>query len=409
MLIVVFLIRMWYIKKNKKLFSPRQNMTRWLATIEKTSKTGGITVKYGQPKECLTEKNIADFQYLLQKYLEDYQTKKTEISKKEWLEQLFCLELSKPRKAKGYAKTIVNMIEIYQKNLESLQEAIQHGILKEQWLSEKIQNVSVGMAIDEYGQMLQVIRDMLYQKNKELAEVLQHSVDGDIPLTPELERTREEEITIYAEDISKIRYSYYQTKDLILSIEKNVEVMNLQTAAITTGVKIAYQNLPSKKSIHQKQDEVMFKIAIAGILQIAVQKEWFSFLPKEVPSSMIACISCIGIENAAILEQIATKKIPMMKGIDQMGYQMLSLIGVAWDIAENYQVECLFLDWKSVLGIPFAIMNGFLEGIAFHWKSTSRKDTLYQTGKEVANITKSIAKSGIKGIRPSSRQQIIGK
>lgn len=358
-------------------------------------------MEHEQIKEYITEKNIIAFQQLLQKYCKSYKTKKTDMSDKEWLEQLFHLELLKPRKAKGYARNIVNAIKIYQKNLESLQEAIQKGIPKEQWLSEKIQDVSVGMAIDEYGQMLQIVRDILYQKNIELAEALQHSFDGYIQSNLEPDSMKEEkDVAIYTETISNIGYSYYQTKDLIMSIEKNVEMITLQTTAVTTGFTIAYQDVHSKKPINQERNDFSFKIVIAGMLPIAAQKEWFPFFPKEIPSSIAACISCIGIENAVILEQIATNKIPIMKGIDQMGYQMLSLIGVAWDIAEKYKVETLFLDWKPVIGIPLAIMNGFLEGIAGNWNSTSIGNTVYHTKKEVAKVAKSIAKSGMKRIKP---------
>lgn len=351
-------------------------------------------------KESFPEEMIRDFQHLLQKWLEDYQAKKIEVSNKEWLEQRFYLELAKPRKAKSYAKTIIHILEIYQKNLESLQEAIQNGILKEQWLSEKIQSISIGMAIDEYGQMLQAIQDMLYQKNKEVAEALQHSFDGNVLSNLKQEDRKEEKEKGLCEEEVSTNYSYYQTKDLISSIEKNVEIMNLQTAAITTGMTFAYQNIPSKDILYQEQDNVMMKLVIAGILQIAAQKEWFSFLPKKVPLDILACISCIGIENASILKQIAAKKLSLMKGIDQMGYQMLSLIAVAWDITEKDKVETLFFDWNPVMGIPLAIMNGFLEGIVFFWHPAKQNDTIYQTGKEVAKITRSMAKSGIKGIKP---------
>lgn len=360
---------------------------------------------HGQTKEYMTEKNAMDFQCLLHKYWESYQTKKPDMPDQEWLGQLLCSELSKPRKAKEYARNIVRAADIYQMNITSLQEAVQQGGSTGQWLSEKIQAASVGMAIDEYGRTLRMARDILYRKNIELAGVLQHSRHGDGLSSLALDYAKEEKgIPFYTEAVPSTGYSYYQTKDLILSMEKNISMIALQTAAVTTGLTFAYQGFHGRKRASQKYNVSVLKILIAGILQTAAQKGWLPALPKKMPSSMIASISCAGIENAAVLGQIAAGKIPVMKGIDQMGYHMLSLIGGTWDIAGRDTVETLFLSWKSVLGIPLAVLNGFLEGITGYWHSTRMGDAVYHAGKEAAEITKSIAKSGIKGIRPSGQE-----
>ena len=82
--------------------------------------------------------------------------------------------------AKTDAEEIVESIKTFDENLDSVNEAAKRGISKESWLADKIQEVSVGMSVQEYGQRLQAFDDILHVKNAELADALTVAKDGEI-------------------------------------------------------------------------------------------------------------------------------------------------------------------------------------------------------------------------------------
>lgn len=142
-----------------------------------------------QKVEYITEQEAKTVKQLFRKHLKSYREKEASVSDKEWLEQLFKAELPEmtEEEIKQDAEEIVEGIETFNKNLTSVNEAAAKGISKESWLADKIQEASVGMAINDYGQTLQSLDDILYKKNMELADALSRSSDGHIMMSPNLD------------------------------------------------------------------------------------------------------------------------------------------------------------------------------------------------------------------------------
>lgn len=147
------------------------------------------TVVKKNEREYLTEKEARTVKDMFKKYLKLYKEKNPEMSDKEWLEQLFRIELPAmtEEEVKQDSKEIVESIKTFDENLESCNEAAEKGISKERWLADKIQEASAGMAVKEYGQTLQHMDDVLYAKNAELAEALSRNTDGHIMMSPNLD------------------------------------------------------------------------------------------------------------------------------------------------------------------------------------------------------------------------------
>lgn len=135
-----------------------------------------------QTTEYLTEEEARTVKELFKKYLKSYKEKDSSITDKQWLKQLFQTELPemKPEEIEHDAEEIVTSISTFDENLSSCNEAAKNGRSKESWLADKIQEASVGMAINKYGSTLQVMDDILYQKNLELSDALSVATDGDI-------------------------------------------------------------------------------------------------------------------------------------------------------------------------------------------------------------------------------------
>ncbi len=140
-------------------------------------------------QEYLTETEAKTVQNMFKKYLKSYKEKAPEMSDKEWLEQLFRTELPEMTEdeIKHASEEIVESIQTFDENLSSCNEAANKGISKESWLANKMQEASIGMAVNEYGRALQQIDNVIYAKNVELADALSRSADGHIMMSPNLD------------------------------------------------------------------------------------------------------------------------------------------------------------------------------------------------------------------------------
>lgn len=140
-------------------------------------------------REYLTEEEANTVKEMFKKYLKSYKEKDASVSDKEWLEQLFKTELPEleEEQIKEDAGEIIKSIKTFDQNLISCNEAAQKGKSKESWLADKIQEASVGMAVNEYGHVLQQMDNVLYAKNMELAEALSRSADGHIMMSSNLD------------------------------------------------------------------------------------------------------------------------------------------------------------------------------------------------------------------------------
>ena len=185
-------------------------------------------------KEYITEKEARTVKELFKKYLNSYKEKDSSISDKQWLEELFSKEIPEitNEEAKTDASEILNAIKEFDDNLESINEAAKQGVSKERWLANKIQEASVGMAVNEYGAVLQSVDDILYQKNMELAEALKRNTDGNIKMSRNLDGNIAENLIAKTSEMS----GFLQDKNIKLEVREvftensvDVRAINLET------------------------------------------------------------------------------------------------------------------------------------------------------------------------------------
>jgi len=146
-------------------------------------------VMEGNSQEYLTENEARAVQQMFQGFWKSYKQKTPEVSDKEWIEQILKKEFPKMKEEeiRQESEDIVTSIKVFDRNLASCNEAAKKGTSKERWLADKLQEMSVGMAVNEYGKKLQEIENALYAKNMELADALSRSTDGHIMMSPNLD------------------------------------------------------------------------------------------------------------------------------------------------------------------------------------------------------------------------------
>lgn len=133
-------------------------------------------------REYITEEETKSVFRLFKKCLRSYKAKDATLTDEQWLAQWFRAELPEitPEQAQKDAAEIVESIDTYNDNLRSVNEAARNGVSKERWLADKLQEASVGVSVNEFGQRLAGIDNALTRANADLANRLSVSVDGNI-------------------------------------------------------------------------------------------------------------------------------------------------------------------------------------------------------------------------------------
>ena len=184
-------------------------------------------------QEYLTEEQALTVKEMFKKYLKSYKEKDADMTDQEWLEQLFRTELPemKEEEIKQESEEIVTAIKTFDENLASCAEASKKGISKESWLADKIQEASVGMAVNEYGKTLQQIDNVLYAKNAELADALSRNADGHIMMSPNLDGNIAENMIAKTTELS----ASLRGKNISVSVLESHNANSVDVRAINHG------------------------------------------------------------------------------------------------------------------------------------------------------------------------------
>lgn len=206
-------------------------------------------------------------------------------------------------------------------------------------------------------------------------------------------------------------YSHYKTKDLAISIGKNVGVMALQSAAITTGLDIATRIFNGKEVDSDQMIEIALKtgadtsikVISAGALQVAIRKGIISLIPKMTPAGVIANIACVGIENIKVLGKIASGELTLTKGLDHMGRITTSMIGGLYCMGKGALIGASLTAWIPVLGLPLSVITGMLGGMVGYFAGSNIGEKIYNTGKKVATTAKTVVTTSWNAIKSAGR------
>lgn len=299
-----------------------------------------IDMEENKSKEYIYEEEARIIKELFAKYLRSYKEKDVSVSDKEWLEQLFKSELPEVREeeAKHDAEEIVDAIKEFDGNLRSLNEAAQKGVSKESWLAEKIQESSVGMAINEYGQVLQSMDDMLYLKNMELADALQRSTDGQIKMSPNLDGNIAENMIAKTTELSGFiqgKNIKVEVRDVFTENSVDVRAINLDTGK--------YQNYQLKFGKDAKATIDLIERGNYNNQQIIVPSEQLEevsahFKAKGLSKTITDHIDAWGAEGKKFTKenmkelQLAAQEDGIMPSMDYSHYQTKDL---AMSIGKN--------------------------------------------------------------------------
>lgn len=224
-------------------------------------------------EEYLTEEEAVSFRELFSRNWKSYRAKPEEMTNKQWLQEMFQRELPEisAEEAENDSGEIVESIEVFDQNLKSVNEAVENGKSKEEWLSDTIEKASVGYAAHEFGEAMQVLDDVLYHKNLQLEEALARSTDGQIKMSTNLDGNLAEHYIASTTEMSAVAQGKnikVDVRDVFTSNSVDVRATNLDTGK--------YQNYQLKFGKDAKATIDLIERGNYNNQQIVVPKEQLS-------------------------------------------------------------------------------------------------------------------------------------
>lgn len=191
-------------------------------------------MKENSRENYITEQEAIQFRNLFSRYLKEYREKNSAISDEEWLRELFKKEITDISldEAKTNAEQIVKAVHVFDDNLKSVNDAAVQGISKERWLAGTLEEACIGMSVNQYGQILQSMEDVLYEKNIELSEALKRASDGHIKMSPNLDGNIAENMIAKTTELSGVlqgKKIKVEVRDVFTENSVDVRAINLDT------------------------------------------------------------------------------------------------------------------------------------------------------------------------------------
>lgn len=209
----------------------------------------------------------------------------------------------------------------------------------------------------------------------------------------------------------EIDWNAFKTKDLSIQIGKQASLMGLQSAAITTGFAMVSNALNGETIETNEVVELALrtgvdtgvKVATTGALKVGIEKGIISMIPKGTPAGTLANIVCVSIENIKILSKVATGELTLSQGLEQIGRNSTAMVyGLSYG-ATGMAIGAAVLSFVPIVG-PF--IGGIIGGTLGYMAGSKFGEVVFNGVKKVANIAKTMIKSGWEKLKATRRKLI---
>ena len=223
--------------------------------------------------------------------------------------------------------------------------------------------------------------------------------DGNVkspPMSKEEAKAKQEKAQ--SGDFLSTDWNEYSTKDIAVGIGKQAGYATLQGAVIGAGMNIAtkvWNNEPVKgeeilESAISSGADFGVKVATAGALKTAVEKDIIKVIPKGTPGSTFSNIAFVAIENVKILGKMGAGDLTLREGIDAMQQTTASCIA---GLAASTKGAALGAAVGTVLGPIGTAIGGFVGGTVGYMAGSTVGKVLVQAAQKVRDKAVSYIKS----------------
>ncbi len=263
------------------------------------------------------------------------------------------------------AQDIISAVGGYDEKLESLNNAIESGVSKEEWLADQYEQEYADMDPAEAGAKLEKVETALFSTNAELM--------GD-----------ELEIRMPVDVQEDNQWNKYSLRNKSYEIGEQASLMG--NAAVASAISSASESAQILPLNDAPKDEL--KAVVAGAVKVAAEQGLGFLMPEEASPEVVGNIAGIAVEGASAFYDAAVGGISMTEAIDRTGRAatvVLCKIGQA-----------------ALQGVVFEfggpVLTNILGGLIEHIGTKAFADNVYN----VIRDTTKVAWEGIKDVAKSS-------
>lgn len=357
--------------------------------------------------EGFNRDNVKEFAPIIKEFFSSYSEKPAEESFEEWLEKELGNHLTDKSDSdiRSLTTEIINGVDSFNSNLQSLNSAIDSGITKEAWLVEQLRIVADknNVAIDTFGTHLEQINQALTENNRSIIEAL-NSNGGIIKVN------FDEPVKV--ERVDNIQWNELKTSALAVSIAKQASLNSVGSTALSTGLNLALdsdENVAISKAefisralLSDKDDEI--KKTASAALSVAVNRGIFPSVSKNITGKTIANVSSLGIENTKILYSLGSGNISALQAIDLTARNYMALVSGMSCEKIGAGIGASLFSFIPVIGTTVGGVVGGLVGRIVGNKITQ---TVKKGISKVVSVAVSVAKSTWRAV--SSTVKSVGR
>lgn len=340
------------------------------------------------------DRSVKEFATILNQFLIAYTKKSSEVDFEEWLNHELhnYLDDKSDDDIKLLTSQIVQGVDSFSSNLQSLKSAIERGNSKEDWLIHNLKSFATQKNLDlpTFGNHLIGIYCALYGNNQAIVNALQSGSDGIIKIAPD--NVLDDTI------ISDNQWNNLNTSALIIDIAKQTSFNDLANNALSTGINLALKSAETKnssglavisKALTSGNDDEIKKTA-ATALNVAVQHGIFSTIPKDIPVNVLSGISAMGIENTKIFYHAGTGQFSALQAIDLTARNYVALVSGFSCEKIGASIGASVLSFIPVVGTT---VGGIVGGLVGRLAGNKITQTIKRGVAKVKSFAVSVAKS----------------
>lgn len=306
---------------------------------------------------------------VLNGFIRSYAQRDTDADFSDWLADRLREEIPElePEASAQLVGDIIEAIAGYDQTLHDLNQAIEAGQSKEEWLSEQLEEIYSEVPMDAAGKSLQRMETELISSN------MQFMGEGG--------RAESSAVSSGAVPADWNRYSL---KAKVNSIGKQLNSVALDAAAGAlernlNGEKAAISDVIAdafQTGLNASPGEV--KAVVAGAVRVSAEKALADTLPSDTPIEVIGDLAGAAVEGAEALCDAANGDISMTDALDKIGRA---------GVAAGCRAGAGFLQGKLMTLPGGPVLVDLLGGLLDHMESSQFINSMYITVRGAAIAT----------------------
>ena len=333
-------------------------------------------------KKNSAEKDLV-LKNMLDSFIQSYAQRDTDMAFPDWLANRLRQELPEMELEASVrlAGDIIEAIAGYDQALHNLNQAIESGQFKEEWLSEQLEKAYEGMPIDAVGETLQRMEIELAASNMQLMGEI------DSPVAEEL----------FDVETEPVEWNEYSVRGKIYGIGQHLDAMAFSTAASALSMELTEEESECGTAVADalhKGLKAEVKAVVAGAVRVCAGKGLEYALPSDTPIEVIGDIAGVAVEGAEALYDAVNGDISMTAAMDKVGQA---------GVAAGCRIGAGYLKGWMIMALPYGpLVVDLLGGLFDHMETPQFVNNVYAVAKDMARVVKDAAKATWDEIKKST-------